>query len=141
MRVQQGRGVKPSPRVIRKGVVVKAPITPDGGASKPRPAVVVKTPAATDDQIVVVGVTTDNERYDPNDAVTYDPELYIPMPYAADGSASTGFTSPCAAKATWVEAFPRSKIQPTNYRLADELVDELVEKLKAYVRAHPEPGA
>jgi hypothetical protein len=132
----QGAKPKPKPQVINVGSIVKAPITPDGGSPKPRPCVVLSTnspdPAAP---YFVIGVTTDNGRYDPLNAAKYDPELYIPMPYAPDGSAPTGFREPCAAKATWAQPFPASQLEVMEGKfLPPAELDALILKLKAFLQ-------
>lgn len=118
------------------GSIVKAPITPDGGVAKPRPAVVIMPPEASG-RIVVVGTTTDNGRYDPANTARYDPALYIPMPHAADGSDPSGFLVPCAAKATWVQGFERENVGVVGTRLADQDLERLVQALRAWLRKHP----
>ena len=138
MNTRRGQGAKPKPKpqVIVVGSIVKAPVTPDGGLPKPRPCVVLSTHSPDPDApFFVIGVTTDKGRYDPRNTAKYDPELYIPMPYAADGSSPTGFRQPCAAKATWAQPFPFDQLElvESKYLPAADL-DALFLKLKAFIQ-------
>jgi hypothetical protein len=125
-----GGGVKSksNPLVLQIGSIVIAPITPDGGVIKPRPAVIINDPPSDLlAPIDVIGITTDDEQYDPNDQVRYHPKLYKAMPFNPDGSHQSKLTSPCAAKANWYEKFPRNKLRHLGGLLPANELDELLE--------------
>ncbi|MDB5358322.1 MAG: hypothetical protein JWN24_4775 [Phycisphaerales bacterium] len=136
MRREGGRGVVSTHKLlpIVLGTIVKAPITPDGGVSKPRRSVVFRPPPADESEpIWVLGVTSDNDGFDPADTQKYPPDLYVPMPYAADGSDPTTFTVPCAVKLDWFQRFDRSSIRVTSGYLPKDHLDRLLKKFDAYI--------
>jgi hypothetical protein len=129
-----GGGVRTqaNPNVIQLGSVVWAPIVPDGGVVKDRRSIVVYPPSANpNDPITVVGVTTDRGRYNPQNTQRYPADVYVEMPYAADGSDATTFTEPCAAKLdTFVQDFARASLRPCGILRGPKL-QELLDKLDA----------
>ena len=143
-----GKGVKPSRNldVVRKGSIIRAPITPEYGIKKKRRSIVLNPNLPDQDnperRILVVGVLSDNEGYDPNDHVKYPPDLFFAMPYAADGTCPTSFTVPCAAKADWVQRFTREQLEERiEGVLSDNEVDELIKKISAYQSKEPPSGS
>src|SRR5687767_8188801 len=91
---------------LRQGDIVIAPITPDAGPLKPRPAVVISTDEqlASSNDVEVVGVTGSFYPADP---------LFMELPHNPSGKGPTGFAKPSAAKRTWVQRFAQSSVQPT----------------------------
>ena len=134
--IWRGRGIPSKPNALKRGSVVSAPIVPDYGIVKMRRSIVLHTNTPTQDNpsrcILVVGVTTDNDKYDPVDRTNYPPDLFIQMPHSEDGKCPSSFTSPCAAKANWVQRFVVTQLGPVVGYLDDALLDDLILKRKAY---------
>jgi hypothetical protein len=115
-------GKRQTPSPLKQGSIVIAPIVPDAGRIKPRPAVVL-TPTnliATEPQIEVIGVTGS---YYPDDP------LCFALPWTPDGRGPTRFARPSAAKLTLVQRFPRAKLWPTDGYVPRPALDELLMRL------------
>lgn len=108
---------------IRQGDVVIAPLRPDGGQTKPRPAIVI----SPDDEnsknphVDVIGVTGSFWPDDP---------LYVPLPFHPQGRTATTFTKPCAAKLTWIERFSQANVTRTRGYLAKPALIILLQRLR-----------
>jgi hypothetical protein len=123
---------------IRIGGIVWAPIKPKKGVAKPRRCVVLvelpPVPPSSLKKYVVVGVTCDGGEYDPHDTAKYPPDQYIAIPHAEDGSCPTCFRLPSAAYVEFIEQFNENELEVSEGYLEQRQFDELVLKLKAYVR-------
>lgn len=124
-----GGGVisKSNALVLRRGVIVWAPIVPDGGVVKDRRSVVINDPSRDpNEKIRVVGITSDGGKYDPLNIDRYPPETFYPIPWSADGSHPTTFTVSCAAKSTFVQEFSRTSLKAAGGILAGDELDGLL---------------
>lgn len=127
----------PGPSRLRVGDVVFAQITPNAGASKFRRSVVLAVDFADANdplrRILVVGVTSDNGRYNADDVATYPPLMFVEMPFHPDGRCKSSFNRPCAAKADWIEAFRRDELEDrrSGYLTTAE-VDALIARIGAF---------
>jgi hypothetical protein len=119
-----------SPRQIRQGSVVIAPIVPDAGRIKPRPAVVLTPDAeiATASELAVIGVTASFREDDPQ---------YFELPWSASGNAKTGFRKRCAAKFTLVQKFAVDLLRPTGGCLSREKFAALIDALRRFAARLP----
>jgi hypothetical protein len=86
---------------------------------------------------MVVGVTTDHDKYDPIDQIKYPPSVFIQMPHSEHGKCPSSFTSPCAAKANWVQRFKRTELGAIVGELEAAEVNALIVKLQAYGKSNP----
>jgi hypothetical protein len=83
-----------------------APVTPDAGELKSRPAVVL----STNDEIkqtgraLLIGVTS---------SFFQDAHFYFELPWRVDGNVATGFKEPSAAKRTMIQEFNVDALKPT----------------------------
>ena len=119
-----------APVQLRQGSIVIAPIVPDAGITKPRPAVVLTPTDVIPAQSVidVIGVTA---------SFFPDQDVYVELPSRDDGRIPTGFRKRCAAKLTLVQRFPKEKLQPTGKHLPRAALEALLARLKAYAASHP----
>ena len=117
-----------TPPPLRQGSIVIAPIVPDAGRIKPRPAIVLTATnlLAAEPQIELIGVTGS---YYPDDP------LYFELPWTPDGRGPTRFARPSAAKLTLVQRFPKAKIWPTDGYLPRPVLDRLLARLKEYAES------
>ena len=118
---------------IRQGDVVIAPIRPDAGQAKPRPAIVISPDHenAVSPHVVVVGVTGS---FFPNDPV------YMPLPFHPQGRTATTFTRPCAAKLTWIERFEKGSVLKTRGFLPKPHLLALLRRLQQLADESPPGG-
>jgi hypothetical protein len=113
------------PSALKQGSVVIAPIVPDAGRIKPRPAILLTpTPLVrSEPQLELIGVTGS---YYPDDP------LYFELPWTPDGRGPTRFARPSAAKMTLVQRFPKAKIWATDGYLPKQVLEKLLIRLKEY---------
>jgi len=107
---------------LRQGQIVFAPLIPERGEVKLRPAVIY-TPDAMlgdDEWVRVVAISTSCRPDDP----------HIPIPDDAATRLVTRLNRPSSIALSFVDKVYRTHIQPTRGRLPQELLIEMIVRLK-----------
>ena len=114
---------------LRQGDIVTAPVTPDAGDLKPRPAVVLSTSdeMKRTGRALLIGVTS---------SFFPDPYLYFELPWRADGNVSTGLRAPSAAKRTMVQEFDAVALKPTPRYVPKARMAALLDWLEQFPQTH-----
>lgn len=91
---------------------------PQGGNPKPRPAVVL---SVENENAVICAITS--QKREPL------PTSYVPIPWSADGSCSTGLRKECFAVSTWLLVVNLAQVLEISGRAKSPVVQGILSKL------------